>query len=201
MKKNKISRIIRGNYFSKNWMKFIRKWHRIENKIDHNSIKLKDVKIHSDNALALNYILSQFTDKYYSPFTCWSLEPKALMHVLNHIVLHDKKQIIEFGSGFSTVCIAQIIKNNNLRTKFAVIENDPMSRDRLERELKFRGLMDFVTLILAPLASVEGELAFKNQKLWYDKNSIRNSLNDFDSTKLGLVQANLNSATATTGLP
>ena len=181
MKKNKILRIIKGNYFSKNWMKFTRKWHRIENKIDHNSIKLKDVKTHSQNALALNYILSQFTDKYYSPFTSWSLEPIALMHVLNHIVLHDKKQIIEFGSGFSTVCIAQIIKNNNLRTKFAVIENDPMSRDRLERELKFRGLMDFVTLILAPLDSVEGELAFKNQKLWYDKNSIGNSLNDFDS--------------------
>lgn len=195
MKKNKLSRIIRANYFYKNLLKFKRKWYRIENKIDHNSLKLGGNKNHSENALALSYILSQFPAKYYSPLTSWSLEPIAIMHVLNHIILHDKKQIIEFGSGFSTVCIAQIIRNNSLRTKFAVIENDPISLDRLKRELEFRGLIDFVTLILAPVVTVESELAFKNQELWYDQNSIGNNLYEFDSIDTIVVDGPVGAST------
>lgn len=121
-----------------------------------------------------NYISQLFKEKdLFIPLTEWSLSPKTIAHVLNEIIIHKRKSIIEFGSGASTIYIAKLIKSMNLECMFFSVESNSEWAAEMSRQLKLHRLEEYVVIIQAPLTPVPEHLSCKEQKIWYDADSIQ----------------------------
>jgi len=103
------------------------------------------------DAYALNLLQPLLNGYPFIPFTGASLRPFCLLHMLNDIVINDRKNIIEFGSGLSTIMIGRLIKKNNLDTKVLSVEHDEGWIQALTGILKKENTGDVVTLLHAPL--------------------------------------------------
>src|SRR5690242_11048593 len=75
----------------------------INKNIQSNKTKLQE--IHATeilNSLSAN-------NARYDTLTTFSMMPSTVVHILNDMVINDRKMIIEFGSGNSTIFIARLI--------------------------------------------------------------------------------------------
>ena len=85
----------------------------------------------------------------YLPWTEGALRPAALTVVCNEIALADRREIVELGSGVSTVVLARLMRERGGR--LTSVEHDPhwaaFVRSQLERE----GLEGIARLIESPL--------------------------------------------------
>src|SRR5690606_36365313 len=70
-------------------------------------------KFFSEDILSVNFLNTLMNGYPYLPFSGSSLRPFCLNHILNDIVINNRKHIIEFGSGISTILIGRLIKKNN----------------------------------------------------------------------------------------
>lgn len=130
-------------------------------------------KLKIDDILSLS-LLQPLTGGYpLLPFTGSSMRPFCLNHIINDILVNNRKQIIEFGSGISTIVIARAIKRNNLTTKIISIEHNESWAKVLESQLQREGLQHAATIVLAPLTRSEWCLG-KNE--WYDPEILRAQL-------------------------
>lgn len=112
----------------------------------------------------------------YLPMTAAAINPFSLACILNDIVINKRLNILEFGSGISTILIGRLIRLNGLKSKIISIEHDlswfKEMKDTIERE----GLQESVKIILSPLKEEHGIY-------WYDKHAIEDKARDilFDS--------------------
>lgn len=93
--------------------------------------------------------------------TSYSLSYQAIQHILNDIIIHRPKNIIEFGSGISTLVISNFIKKNNLNITFYSIDENSEYQKKLGLDSKV------VTLIDSPIKKLNA-LSYKKQGSWYD---------------------------------
>jgi len=77
--------------------------------------------------------------------------PDLLMHVLRIIRADAPRNIVECGSGTSTVAFAMLLKALGQIGHIFAIENDKEYAELVREQLKDRGLEEMVTLIVAPL--------------------------------------------------
>ncbi|MCI5196632.1 MAG: hypothetical protein D3919_10485 [Candidatus Electrothrix sp. AW5] len=104
----------------------------------------------------------------YLPWTSSSLRPSALVKILNDIIVNKKKNIIEFGSGISTIYIASLIRNIDIDNKiifYSVDHNENWINilKNILSKLNLSGNVKFVC------ASLEGtNLALENTD-WYSE--------------------------------
>ena len=98
----------------------------------------------------------------YLPWTEGAMRPAALVLVCNEIALGSRREIVELGSGVSTIVLARLLRERGGRLRS--LEHEPswaqVVRDQLERE----ELTEIATLIEAPLES--HELALEGAP-WY----------------------------------
>jgi len=113
----------------------------------------------------LGLLQSLVTGYPFLPITTASLRPHALVHILNDIVVNDRKNIIEFGSGLSTILIGRLIKRNALDSRILSVENDEGWAKTVSRLVRNEGIEDAIDVVHAPL--VETGLALDGN-LWYD---------------------------------
>ena len=59
----------------------------------------------------------------YLPWTEGALRPAALVVVCNEIVLADRREIVELGSGVSTIVLARLVREREGR--LTALEHDP----------------------------------------------------------------------------
>jgi predicted O-methyltransferase YrrM len=131
-----------------------------------NQAKLEDVY-----ALALlNPLLNAFP---FIPFTGASLRPFCLAHIINDIVINERRHIVEFGSGISTVVIGRLIKLNKLTCALVSIEHNQAWVEVLNRLLAREDLHHCVKVIWAPLATSNLVL---DANAWYDTEVLERSL-------------------------
>lgn len=110
-----------------------------------------------------------FTDtSFFIPLSEWAVSPSTIVHVLNDIVVNDRKSIIEFGSGASTLYIAKLLKSNNIEANFFSVESNAEWASKIRKQLELLELTSYVTIITAPIKSVDKSLALGAQTLWYD---------------------------------
>lgn len=105
--------------------------------------------------------------KDYSPYSASSLRPSGLCVISNDILLNNRKTILEFGSGISTIIIASCIKQTggNLIT----IEHDEAWLNIIRNKLRKAGLLKYVNTINAPLEDCfDGD----NKIAWYKKSVV-----------------------------
>ena len=88
----------------------------------------KQEKNNSQSNYDFQQISKLFSDNEFIPFTAWSLSPSILLHILNDIIINDRKSLIEFGSGASTFYIAKLLKNINSESKFISVNRFRLAR-------------------------------------------------------------------------
>ena len=111
-----------------------------------------------------NVILHRlFPNKTILPFTTFSLNPGTILHIINEIQINNRKSIIEFGSGISTIVLARHITENNLPILISSIESDKYWIDFIDSQLIKYNCRHVVDLEYAPLST-----SLNNDFLWYD---------------------------------
>ncbi len=76
------------------------------------------------NADALIQLQQLSPKDSFIPFTHWSMPPILILHILNDIIINSRKNIVEFGSGASTLYIARLIRAQKLECKLIAVESD-----------------------------------------------------------------------------
>ncbi len=117
---------------------------------------------------ASNKLSAILPKAHFVPETGWSMTPKAVLHCLNIIQIQKASTIIEFGSGASTIYIAQILKNQGGGSVFYSVESDLEWKASIEKQLEVLGLDAYVSLVHCPIVPVSKELSYKEQQTWYD---------------------------------
>ena len=115
----------------------------------------------------------------YLPYNSGAIRPFNISLLLNDIIINDRKSIVEFGGGISTILISRLIKKNNLNCKLITIENDLPWQEKLSSILKSEGIEENTTIIHAPFIEVDTPFGKNN---WYD---IKDSL--FKGKNIDLV--------------
>lgn len=94
----------------------------------------------------------------YLPISNSSLSLHTLATVCNDIVYNQRRHVIEFGSGISTLVIANLIRTFKLETTFTSIDHSRSWMDILKGNLDRIGLADGVTFIHAEMGMAKNTL-------------------------------------------
>jgi hypothetical protein len=121
------------------------------------------------------YLLIQDLVKFpeYFATTTSSLRFHTLAVILNDITINQRKNIIEFGSGISTLAIANLIKKNNLECDFISVEDNKEWFNYISSFLSRNNLQKNVKIIYVPLE--KSNLALENN-LWYSTQSLKDNI-------------------------
>lgn len=129
-----------------------------------------------------------FTDtSFFIPLSGWAISPSTIAHVLNEIVVNDRKSIIEFGSGASTFYIAKLLKSNKIEASFFSVESNNEWAQKIQKQLEVLELSNHVSIIHAPIKPVDKALAHGEQKVWYDVSVLNEKLKNIKVFDLILV--------------
>jgi Methyltransferase domain len=103
----------------------------------------------------------------YLPWTEGALRPSALVVVCNEIVLADRLEIVELGSGVSTIVLARLMREREGR--LTALEHHPDWATVVRSQLKREGLTHVARLLEAPLE--EHPLALDDAP-WYAERAV-----------------------------
>ncbi len=93
---------------------------------------------------ALEVLQPLLNNDPYLPFSEFSLRPSHLVRVFNELVLNDRRLVIEFGSGISTILLGRLIKKNNLNTKVVAIDHDVNWVNKVNNLLRKEGTSTYI---------------------------------------------------------
>lgn len=108
----------------------------------------------------------------YLPYTSFSLRYSSIAYFLNDIIINNRKVVVEFGSGVSTITLSRLINQLGLKDiELFCIEHDKEWLAIVERYLQADGA-DFerIHLIHAELSSCDFSL---NNLEWYNTEKLR----------------------------
>ena len=124
--------------------------------------------------LAAAQISSLLSSCQYLPFSKASLNFTSLAVLLNDIVINNRKFIVEFGAGISTLLMPLLIKKNKLENVHILsVENDAGWMQVVGNLLASEGLSEYVTLLHAPLSN--NTISLDNNQ-WYDLPALTKTL-------------------------
>lgn len=132
-----------------------------------NSLKkfiLRDLVLEVKDIRSLELLKNVHSE--YLPWTGASIHPTALLYILNDITIHQRRHIVECGSGISTIYIAGLIKSLDADIKLQSIDHDENWLSILNKHLESNDLLDQVDLIHAPLTHCRH--CMDQSYEWYD---------------------------------
>lgn len=136
-----------------------------------NNVNL-ELKYHSkktDDIYSMTILQPLLIDLPYIPINGGALRPICIAYILNEIIINERKSILEFGSGLSTIIMARLISKNNIKTKIITVEHNEKWATIIEQYLGNENLLQYVTIIRADLKEIETSFGVVN---WYDYNKI-----------------------------
>jgi predicted O-methyltransferase YrrM len=105
----------------------------------------------------------------YLPWTEGALRPAALVVVCNEIALGERREVVELGSGVSTVVLARLLRERGGR--MTSLEHEPRWARLVGQQLEREGLAEMASLIEAPL---EPHAAALDDAPWYSARAVAN---------------------------
>jgi len=115
-------------------------------------------------------------DLEYIPWTTAALRPAGVRALLNEVIIHHRRHIIEFGSGLSTLYIASYFEKSNSYGRVISIENDEewasIVMDYLD-EMEVSS--EYCRVLEAPLRPFGQK---DKPELWYDTEILREGLRE-----------------------
>jgi len=141
----------------------------------------------NNDAFAMQFILKLFPEFSYLPFTPFSLNPFTILHILNDILFNDRKQIVEFGCGISTIIISRFIKVHNLDTQILSFDNNSNWIHIITKELNRYQCNEQVKLVHVELQKHNSfELKKYDNEYYYNLEIVKKNINLLKS-KIDLV--------------
>lgn len=104
-------------------------------------------------------------DYGFIPVSSSAMSFESILTICNDIVLNDRRSVIEFGSGLSTLVIASLVHREGRSRRFVSVEGNAAWHGIIARFLREAGTADAVELIHAPV--VPHRLAVAGNT-WYD---------------------------------
>ena len=116
----------------------------------------------------------------FLPVSGSAMSFESILTICNDILINERKAVIEFGSGISTLAIASLIRRKGLTCRFVSVDGNAAWQEIISRCLHDAGTEEGVELIHAPVAHHRLALAGNT---WYDLDSHRDSIaaSKFDS--------------------
>lgn len=145
-----------------------RETHKNTKELSHHSKKADDI-------YAMSILQPLLANLPYLPFNGGALRPICMAYVLNEIIINQRRLVIEFGSGLSTIIMARLIKKNNLETRVIAIEHNEKWAFILQGYLENEELQDFVKIVRVDLKDVQTPLGLVK---WYDYEVIASEIMD-----------------------
>lgn len=136
---------------------------------------MENVNFQIENLTALQNIKKYTDTGKHLASTRSSLNYFTISSIINDILINKRSNIIEFGSGISSIIIARFIKIENISAKLYSIEGNEGWFNYLESIIKEENLEDYITLIYAPLTKCS---ISKNNLEWYDIEKIEKGINN-----------------------
>ena len=114
----------------------------------------------------------------YLPWGSGSMRPSGLVEVCNDVVLNDRCNIVELGSGVSTVILARLLaqRAGTADRSVVAVEHDARWRRWVVGQLIAEGLDVDVTVVDAPLRPFVGGGGLA----WYDETAIDAAIDVID---------------------
>ena len=114
----------------------------------------------------------------YLPWSSGSMRPAGLVEVCNDVVLHDRRSIVELGSGVSTVMLARLLAQlgGSTTRRLVAVEHDARWRRWVLGQLAAEGAGADVVVVEAPLTSRPGAA----DPAWYDEAAVNAATDAID---------------------
>ncbi len=116
--------------------------------------------------------LLELPQQHYMPWTSSAMRPGALACILNDLEINHRTNIVEFGSGISTIFIAQCLAQHKGR-QFHSFDHDPQWANYISSVLRELGLQDAAKVIVAPMRPCKES---PTNSPWYDSAVIYETL-------------------------
>lgn len=109
-------------------------------------------------AARFSFFLSPLLQNWaYIPITNWAPGPEFLCHVANEICIRNRRTIVEFGSGISTILMARLAKINNLDIQIYSIDQNQDWQDRIAAICAVDDTLEPVHFLCRPARLEEGK--------------------------------------------
>lgn len=139
----------------------------INNKLQRLLLKIPEAVIM--NAQAISNLNALLPNQHGIPLSdLWSAMPDFLHHVARHCLLHRPNNIVECGSGVSTVVLALCLRRIGSGHIYS-LEHDPEYAVRTRNMLKEYGLEDIATVIDAALVDT---IVNNESWIWYSLDNL-----------------------------
>lgn len=86
------------------------------------------------------------------PWTAWSMRPAAVVAVLSEVIVFERREVLECGSGSTTILLARLLAQRGDGGRITALEHDPGWAALIERQLRREGLAEIASVRCAPLA-------------------------------------------------
>ena len=120
----------------------------------------------------------------YLPFSNMSIRPFVLAFLMNEIIVNERRSIIEFGAGVSTIMMARLAKMNNIQLDIVSVEEDESWMNIVKGILDREGLSANIVLIHVPL---EKKILQGFENHWYQMDILKRKLGPSKTFDLVLI--------------
>jgi predicted O-methyltransferase YrrM len=103
----------------------------------------------------------------YLPWTEGAIRPAALVAVLNEITFAERREIVELGSGISSIVVGRLLAERG--GKLTAVEHDPEWAQIVRSQIVRERLGDVIEVIVAPL---EPHAASWSGAPWYSSEAV-----------------------------
>jgi len=131
------------------------------------------------NIHALNSLNNLFGTDFnkYIPFTDYALSPYSIAHILNDLAINLRKNIVEFGSGTSTIYVALFLQKHSAGQTFISFDQDAAWQQALKSNY-LNGIPfnknQHIKLIHAPLKITE--YGKQDESKWYCEETVNKNI-------------------------
>lgn len=122
---------------------------------------------------------------HYIPWTVPALRPSAVAALMNEVVIHRRRNILEFGAGVSTLYLADLLSSMELKGRIISVEENGDWCEVVEEYLDDLGISSrYVQIVESPLRDYHEKSECDR---WYDTEVLKESLSGktFDMVLVG----------------
>ncbi len=141
---------------------------RIKDRLRKAEEHLDAISVAQAEQFALTRLQQLFPNGFFPALTTWSISPSTMLFVCNEIAISGARSVVEFGSGYSTFCIASLIKNNFPDVNFISVESDAAWMHSVHQSLVKLGCREHAALVHAPITDLPAKYAYTHPQKWYD---------------------------------
>lgn len=128
-----------------------------------------------DNIYSATLLAPLMKERGYFPVTTSAMQLCSLNLILNDIVINNRKTIIEFGSGITTIFIARLIKDNHLDSRLYSIDENKEWLAIVKKYINNEETQNSVDFIWADLKSSKYAISELD---WYDEKVLEVGVKD-----------------------